>query len=484
MEKIINLKTTLKELIKPFTSTLGTDVQFMLLVSLFFLFLVLIIWFIISIFHFQNIERILHRKLKHDEYQDVINIALEFMEKKKKKRKRDIEMVLYYLASAYEKTKSFTNALKFYEEVFNLHHKKDKFYQNILINMAKIYEKQGRTKEALAHYLMALDADEYNIEALYKIGVLHYRNCNIKKSLDYFEKLLLKKPAILDARKFYAKALADAGFYQPAMNQFEFLVHYYPDDFEVFYFKAKTEENLKKYVEAIKSYKTLIKREFNEEKSLERISEIKLADILEEAKLNIVRLFIKLKKYDESINAITEYLSLPGKDETKLELLYLYGNVLWNKGEEFQALKNYERIYMMKPDFRDVSLFYERYKKILPHTYLSNYFTTIEEGTKNFDSLCRKILGKQNFNLVYKSTDYFIYSKGPFAVVFYRHIEPIAFSKLTDIEIILNSLPIPVTNVEIYSISGVREDAYTHFLLKKSHLIEANEFIKTIRNLF
>ncbi len=461
---------------------LGNEIQILLLLALSVIIIALIIWFIFSLIHLKGIENTLHNKIQHKEYQEVIKIAQEFIDKKKKKKKHETLMVLYYLACAYEETEHYSNALKFYEELLLQYPKKDKFKINILIKIAKIYEKQNKKTEAIANYIMALDIDEYNIEALHGIGRIHYFNGNSKRSLDYFEKILLKKPALLDSRKFYGKALLDTGFYQLALNQFEFITKYYPYDFEVYYFKARVEENLKKYTEAIKTYNVLLKKEFDEQKSLEKTTDITLFDVKEEVKLTIIRLFIKLKKYDEGLNYISEFLSMPGKDETKLELLYLYGNILWNKGEEFQALKNYERIYMMKPDYKDVALFYERYKKILPHTYLVNYFTSSEEG--NFELLCKKILGKQIFNLIYKSSDFYIFVKGPFAVIFYRHIEPIPFSKLTDMEVILNTQTIPISNLEIYSISGVNDDAQNHFLLKKSNIIEANEFIKIIRDLF
>jgi tetratricopeptide (TPR) repeat protein len=469
---------------KFFYPNLQEEIQIWLFIAISIILIGLLGWLVFSIFHLRSIENVLGHLLKKGEFQEVINLASEFLQKKKKKKRKEMVLVLYYLAKAYENTKSFSNALKFYDEVLLLHSRQDKFYINVLLNIAKVYEKLGKVKESMAYYLMALDRDENNIEALYAMGKIHYSNGNVKRSLDYFEKLLQKKPSILDARKYYGKALMDCGFFLPALTQFEFLVRYYPEDFEVYYLKGKAEENLKNYIEAIKTYKQLLKREFYEEKTLEKVLNRTLFQIREELKVCIVRLYIKLKKYEESLTTISEYLSLPGEDETKLELLYLYGNVLWNTGEEYQALKNYERIYMMKPDFKDVSLFYERYKKILPHSYLGFYFTMKEEEGKNFDFTCRKILGKQNFNIVYKNRDYAIYSKGPFAVVFYRHIEPIPFSQLTDIEVILNGLPVMITNVEIYSISGVREDAYTHFLLKKSNLIEGDEFIKIIRSIY
>ncbi len=192
-----------------------------------------------------------------------------------------------------------------------------------------------------------------------------------------------------------------------------------------------------------------------------------------------------MKDYHSGINYVSEYLSIPASDEAKTELMYLYANLLWNTGKEFTALKNFERVYMMKPDFKDAGIMYERYKKILPHTYLANYFTSNEENEKkNFESVCGKILSRHHFNLMYKHTDYYIYAKGVFYIVFYRHIEPIPFSKLTDMEVIMNSYEVKPQNIELYSISGVRDDAVTHFLLKSSKLIESDEFIRTIKRIY
>ena len=82
---------------------------------------------------------------------------------------------------------------------------------------------------------------------------------------------------------------------------------------------------------------------------------------------------------------------------------------------------------------------------------------------------------------MYRHLDYYIYEKGVFYVVFYRHIEPVSFSKLTDIEVMLNSFQTRPQNIEIYSLSGIMDDAVTHFLLKTSRLIEGDEFINTVK---
>jgi len=433
-----------------------------------------------STFIHQRIERNLVKKLKNKEFNAVINLAKDFIDNEKPPGKKEAIFVMYYLAQAYEALDSFTSALKFYQEASLLSGKNKRLSVSILIRIAFLYQKMGKVKDALAHYFMVLDKDEFNPEALYNIAWLYYNNKNFKKARESLEKLLKKRAGILEARFLYGKILFETNRYQDAYSQFCWLERYDRDNYELAYMKCRALENLKRYTEAIKEYRKLIEREW---KDIPSDKNKLLQEILEKSKIAIINLFIKIKDYISGIQYVSQYLSEVTSEDTKTELLYLYANLLWNTGEEYKALKNFERIYMMEPDFKDVAIMYERYKKILPHSYVSQYFTSNEdsEQLQNFDSFCRKILGRHNFNLLYKHNDFYIYSKGVFYVIFYRHIEPIPFSKLTDMEIILNSFDIKPQNIEIYSISGVREDAITHFLLKSSRLIEGTEFINTVK---
>lgn len=239
---------------------------------------------------------------------------------------------------------------------------------------------------------------------------------------------------------------------------------------------------MKKYSEAIKAYQYILGQEWKSPLHVQARDITPLIGIKEQSQISIINLFIKIKDFHSGIYYVSEYLSLPSSEETKTELIYLYANLLWNTGEEYQALKNFERIFMMNAKYKDVEIMHERYKKILPHAYLKSYFTSNEgDDGKDFDSVCKKVLSRHVFKLMYRHIDYYIYEKGVFFVVFYRHIEPIPFSKLTDIEVILNSFQTRPQNIEIYSLSGIMDDAVTHYLLKNSRLIEGDEFIDTIK---
>lgn len=456
---------------------LGDDLLIGFLILIILLLMGVIFLVVQSILSTRSIEKVLARKFRNGEYNEVIRMAKAFVDNRSNRNKRDNVYVMYYLAQAYEAMDSLTSALKFYTEanVMSSSSKNKRMRESILFHMAKIYDKLGKHKEALAYYLMLIEQDEQNSEALYEIALLQYKHKNVKKAREFLEKALKLRPGLLDARFLYGKLLYESNTYSAALKQFELLQRYDPENFEVFYYKAKCLENLKKYHEAIKEYQGLLTREWEQNK------DPKLNKVREESRISIITLYIKIKDYMTGIQYVSEYLSKPSSEAAKTELIYLYANLLWNTGDEYSALKNFERAYMMNKDFKDSGIMYERYKKILPHSYLSHYFTSNEES---FDGVAKKVLSKHQFTLQYRNTDFYIYSKGVFYVIFYRHIEPIPFSKLTDMEIILNSYEVKPQNTEIYTISGVREDAVTHFLLKGSRLIEGDEFIRTIKKLY
>lgn len=422
----------------------------------------------------RSVESILQKKFKAGDYAEVIRIAQDFTRSRFRRDKRDSLFVMYYLAQAYEAQGASTSALKFYQEanVIASAFNNRKLCHSILLHTGRLYEKMGKPKDALAQYLMLIEDEKNNAEALYSIALLQYKNKNVKKAREYLELSLKLRPGLLDARFLYGKLLYESGASSGALKQFHLLEHHDPENVEVYFYKARTLENLKKYHDAIREHRKLLNREWKNP------GDPRLPDILEKSRIAVIQLHIKIKDYFTGIQAVSEFLSLPSSERSKTEMLYLYANLLWNTGDEYSALKNYERVHLMDKNFKDAGIMVERYKKILPHSYLSHYFTA-DEGA--FETLCGKILARHHFELQYRHIDFFIFAKGVFTVVFFRHIEPIAFSKLTDIEILLNSFPIRPQNIELYSLSGVREDAVTHYLLRNSHLIEGDEFIKTVK---
>ncbi|QJR20895.1 hypothetical protein BREVNS_0145 [Brevinematales bacterium NS] len=425
-------------------------------------------WSFWVVFLSQTIERKVQRLYRKREYQECVRLITERLEKDDRLHQKERLFLLYYLARSYEAMDQIVNAIQFYQEASRVAGLRHPLYVDLLLALLSLYQRQGNYREALAYAMMVLQQKEDHPLALLKAAECQYALHHPRRAKELLETLLSQRPGILEARFLYGKILYEHGNYGLSLKQWELLINHHFEEGVVWFYYGRCLENTKKYFEALKAYETFLKQ-YGSEYAQERWK----------TWISIIQIWIKVKDYHRGIQYVSEYLAQPAPDEVKKELLYLYANLLWNTGEEYQSLKNIERIYMMDSSFKDVKTTYELYKKLLPHSYLGQYFTSRQDV---FLGVCKKILGRTAFQQMVVNADVAIYGKGSFFVVFWRHIEAISHSKLTDISVLLSSFEALPSSVELYSLMGVREDAVLHELLKKSHLVEGQEFIQTIRS--
>jgi len=427
----------------------------------------IVVWSVVLLFSRQSAEKTVHRLYRRKEYAECVRFITERLSKEERLSQRERLFLLYYLARSYEAMDQLLSAIQFYQEASRVAGVRHPLYVDLLLALVGLYQKQDNFKEALAYAMMVLQHNPEHPLAMLKAAECQYALHHPRRARQLLEQLLDRRPGILEARFLYGKILYEHGNFAGALKQWELLLRHRFDHGLVWFYYARCLEQSKRYFEALRAYETFVKQYgsgFSEERYRSWIA--------------VIQIWIKLKEYHKGIQYVSEYLALPAPEAIKKELLYLYANLLWNTGEEYQSLKNIERIYMMDPSFKDVKATYELYKKLLPHSYLGQYFTARQEV---FLALCKKILGRTVFQQLMVSGDVAIYGKGSFYVVFWRHIEAISHSKLTDISVLLSSFDVLPASVELYSLMGVREDAVLHELLKKSHLVEGQEFIQTIR---
>lgn len=425
-----------------------------------------------SILHGSNSERHMQSLMKKKDYPAAIQFAKKYLENKSGHRlnPNDRLYINTALGEAQEATGSLSAALNAYVDASVLAAKRPKMLADIQLKIARLYIKLKNSREASAYYQMVLSIDPGHPEALFDLAKLADENKQTKKARELLEKLLAKRPGLLDARFLYGRILFESAQYSAALKQWELLRRYDYENPSVYLYRARTFEAQKRYTEALKEYRYILNRDW-------KTVDAALIQAFEKSMLAVVQTALKLKDFEGGIKAVKEYLEKPLGDETRSELLYLFAVLLWNSGDEYLGLKNFEKVQMMRPGYKDVGLLTERFRKILPLPALSSYFTSDDTA---FDQNCRLCLGRHQFRQDFKNKDFALYTKGQFAVVFYRHIEPIPFSGLTDIEAMLTAMEFPPQNFEIYSLSGVREDALTHMLLRSARVIEGNDFLQSM----
>lgn len=437
---------------------IANDLVMTLLALLAILLLGLIAWSVKHFFFTDATERAIRRSLKNEDFEDVIRYGSEFLSKNPSNF-----FVAYSMAKAYAALKKNEHALKFFTDasVFESKNPKSKLYPAILMDIARIQELMGKQQDAMATYHMILGRDENYAEALYELAESLYQQKKIKKSREHLEKLLTVKPGLIDARHLYGKILFESGNYDAALKQFKLLEKYDSRSGEVYYYKGRILENLKQYSSAIDVYWQCLDAEFVSRK------------MRESCQILLIQNYIRLKRYREGLEEVAAFLREPIHPDTKTELLYLNANMLWNEGDEYQAIVTYEKVYRSNPDFKDVTIIFDRYKDLLEKELLADYLTSDEF---KFEETCRRLIGSAKAEILYRSKDLFLFGRGVAASVCYRHIDPPSFSKLTDIEILLNSFGFESGSHDFYSINGVAQEADMHGLVKKLNLYSGDDF--------
>ncbi len=445
---------------------ISNDLVMFLLALLAVLLLSLIAWSVKHFFFTDATERAIRRNSKNGNYDEVIRYGSEFLSKNPPSF-----FVVHAMAKAYAAQKKWEHALKFFNDasLFEAKNPKSKLYPSILMDIARIQEQMGKTQDAMATYHMILGRDENYAEALFELSETLYQQKKIKKAREHLEKLLAVKPGLLDARLLYGKILYETGSYDLSLKQFRLLERHDPKNGEVHYYKARNLENLKQYSSAIDAYWDCLDAEFVSRK------------MRESCQIHLIQNYIRLKRFREGLEEVAAFLREPIHPDTKTELLYLNANMLWNDGDEYQAVICYEKVFRSNPAYKDATIIYERYKDLIAYDSLAEYLTSDE---LQFEATCQKLIGSSKTELLYRSRDLYIFARGVAASVFYRHIDPPSFSKMTDIEILLNSYGFESGSHDFYSVNGIASEAAAHGMLKKLRVVERDEFFHLLKKAF
>lgn len=427
------------------------------------LLLALIVWSIKHFFFTSATEKSIRRGLKNEDYDAVLKYGQEYLAKNPPNF-----FVIHSMAKAYAALKKWEHALKFYTDasVFESRNLSSKLYPSLLMEIARIQEQMGKPQDAMATYHMILGKDENYADALYELAENLYQQKKSKKAREYLEKLLTVKPGLIDARHLYGKILFESGNYDLSLKQYRLLERHDSHNGEVFYYKARNLENLKQYASAIDAYWDCLDAEVVSRK------------MRESCQVSLIQNYIRLKRYREGLEEVAAFLREPIQVETKTELLYLDANMLWNDGDEYQAVVAYEKVFRLNPAYKDVAIIYERYKNLVENELLADYFTSDDF---KFDTACRRIIGSVKSDALYRSKDLFIFGSSSAATVFYRHIDAPSFSKMTDIEILLNSYGFEGGTHDFYSLSGIASEAEVHGLNKRLYVIEGDAFLRALK---
>lgn len=435
------------------------DLLIIILSLIIVIFLGILFWIIWKVFLSHSLEHRLQKMLKNREFTKLIDTAVQAQ------KNHSSFFLHYYLGCALEESAKFTEALVQLEQSSTMIPHTDSMYQAVLLRIGRLLLKMAKTEEALSYFMMLNKVDESYFESQYEIARIYYDRKQFSRAHDALQNILEIKPGVLDARFLFGKVLYETAQYSHSLKQFELLTRFQPNEALIPYYKALNLEKLKMYGAALTE--------------LDKYLSMDLTDKLrrESAQVRLIQLYIKTRDIEGGVIAARKVLDEVHTGPHLPEILYLYAHLLWDRGQEYDALLQWEKVYQIDPRYKDIQIIYDKYSRLFSRSSLAKYFTANE---REFEQTCLKILGLNEQDLLYRSLHYYLFGRGKQYSIFYRHIEPVPFTTLTALEVLANTFEADLQYFEIYTLGGPAPDSLTHALLKRAVLVQQDDFLRAL----
>lgn len=334
-----------------------------------------------------NKSQALRNMIKTGNYKGAIKVAKEVLSKSP----RDFE-AHYFLGEAYYKEGKKELALIEYKSADKIgSYTKEINELNLRQKLAELYLEANNLDEALKEYALLLQKkpDDYLIN--FKMGELFEKKNQRQQALKYY--MLSYK-----VRKNYPPTLLNLGVllfevkkYSEAETMLEKTLRYEPENSKCYFYLGMVFKNTNNHKKALKYFEQSVKDKTYKVRSLaERGMIYVLTNKLEDAVIELERAL----KYSEgeSLNLI-------------LNMRYILASCHESLRNITEAIKQWEKIYSIKPDFKDVSEKLANYQDLRMDDRMKDYMTATND---EFIDICKKIiayLGDKETSMNFISND-------------------------------------------------------------------------------
>ncbi len=354
----------------------------------------------------------------------------------------------FNIGRAYEGLKDYRQAIEYYERasVTAGQGSPDTVKVMILLKIAGLYQAIHKSSEALGYYMMVLEKDPVNLQALSFSGRLLYEMKNFQKSRDYLETLLKIRPDDLQSRFTLAGVYQCLSNNQAAVSQLDRIIKHPKSDRENMVPKVSLQMadllvQMKNYTRAIEVLKPVMENRTCFESVVERM----------------INIYIKVKNLSLAVDLANRYFNRVSKDKQSV-LLYLIATAYFADGEYYRAVKTWEKAYQQNPGYKDLKSIMTNYAYLVHNPKLEPLFSKSEAA---LETLVLRLLKKTSVKQIVRETNYWAVETRESAFVFYRRPYPIPVSELAEIQRVVTQNFRVNSIFRLYSLYGVSEDTNT-----------------------
>ena len=255
------------------------------------------------------------------------------------------------------------------------------------IKIAELYAKFNQPEEALKEYLLLLKADPQNPEYYYQTGLLFEQRDRADKAVPYYRKAIDLDERHANALSRLGSLLFRAKHTSEAKQALEKAVRLQPDNCQGHFFLGKLQKEAKEFAAALGSFEKAAKDQaFKVKAIIERGHCYMYTGDMLRAESELQRGL----KLSSNLSAAEVLFAR-----------YLLGMIYEQDRKIEEAIDQWEKIYAVKPDYRDVAQKLTNFQDLRTDDILKDFLIA---GQDEFSEMCKKATSSMGMSVQYIKT--------------------------------------------------------------------------------
>lgn len=243
------------------------------------------------------------------------------------------------------------------------------------IKIAELYAKFNQAEEALKEYLLLLKSDPDNAEYYYQAGILFEQRERPDKAVPYYKKAISLDDRHANAHSRLGSLMFRAKRNVEAKASLEKSVRLLPDNPQAYFFLGKMQKEDREFTQALQSFEKAAKD-----------SQFKTKALIDRG-----HCYMYLGDMSRAESELQRAIKLStGQSQASAEVLfgrYLLGVIYEQDRRIEDAIEQWEKIYAVKPDYRDVGQKLSSFQDLRTDDVLKDFLIASQE---EFVALCHK----------------------------------------------------------------------------------------------
>lgn len=248
--------------------------------------------------------------------------------------------------------------------------------------IAELFEKFGNSEEALTEYLLLTKLEPFEGDYFYKAGYHFEMRNKGGQAHKYYKKALELSPHDPNAHFRLGYILYRSKRYNDAKAELELAIKYDSSNYQASYYLGKIFQEMKDFQGALKSFERAQKDPTLRTKSI----------------VSSGHCYLSMKNWNQAASEFERAISM-SKEDDSTDILYAryFLSLCYEKSRDVDgAIDQWEKIYRVKPDFKDVAEKLTQYQDLRTDDFLKDYLTA---GAGEFNDICMSVAKVMNLSV-------------------------------------------------------------------------------------